>query len=296
MTKNKPRIAFFGTPQIAVTVLDVLVEADLVPNLIVTNPDKPVGRKQVLTPPPVALWAKERGVELLQPESLRDSGSPAPFAPLREQEWDLFVVVAYGKILPKWLLEIPKHGTLNVHPSLLPTLRGASPVRSAILNDMKGELGVTIMLVDEELDHGPIIAQELIDIDEKTWPLDGQELDGLLAQTGGALLAETIPEWIVGNIDPQEQDHEHATFSTKITKDMSELHINPHALPTGKGAYQMLLKIKAFSGWPETFFIHDGKRVKIKDATLSENGQLQVLKVVPEGKKEMSFAAYVASL
>lgn len=289
---SKTKIVFFGTPQIAVWVLEELKTAGFIPELIVTNPDRPKGRKMTLTPPPTKVWADDNGVETLQPESLKN---PEVIETLRRYDSDLYVVTAYGSIIPEEILKLPKHGVLNMHPSLLPEFRGASPIRSAILED-KRETGVTIMLVDEKLDHGPILAQELADIRDKEWPLDGQVLDERLARLGGRLLAETLPEWIAGNIDPQEQDHEHATFCAKITKDMSELHIDPLNLPKGKEAYQMLLKIKAFFGWPETFFIHNGKRVKIKDANLNDHGQLEILKVVPEGKNEMSFENYLRTL
>jgi methionyl-tRNA formyltransferase len=147
------------------------------------------------------------------------------------------------------------------------------------------------MLLDKEMDHGPILTQEVLLIPELEWPLDGQLLDERLATAGGALLAETIPEWVAGQIEPQEQDHGAATFCAKITKDMSELTIDPYRLPEGKAAYETLLKIKAFSGWPETFFIHENKRFKIKSAHL-ENGRLCLDRIVPEGKKETDFSTY----
>lgn len=288
---NKPQIVFFGTPDIAVWVLEELEKAGFIPSLVVTNPDRPKGRKLTLTPPAVKVWAESRGIEVFQPESLKN---PEVESKLLRYDSDLYVVTAYGNIIPKEVLKLPKHGVLNVHPSLLPEFRGASPIRSAILED-KRETGVTIMLVDERLDHGPILAQEITNIEENEWPLDGQMLDERLARQGGRLLAETIPDWIEGNIDPQEQDHDAATFCTKITKEMSELTLDPHKLPTGSEAYQMFLKICAFSGWPETFFVHNGKRVKIKEAQLGASGALEILRVVPEGKKEISFEAYLAS-
>jgi methionyl-tRNA formyltransferase len=284
---NKPRIIFFGTPDIAVWVLEELQNAGFIPELIVTNPDRPRGRKMKLTPPPVKVWAEEHNIEVFQPESLSD---PEVEEKLRRYDSDLYVVIAYGGIIPKEILDIPKHGVLNVHPSLLPEFRGASPIRSAILEDRR-ETGATIMLMDEKVDHGPILAQEMYVPEE--WPIDGQVLDNRLATLGGKLLAETIPEWVAGNIDPQEQDHDVATFSTKITKDMAELQIDPNNLPTGNEAYQTYLKICAFSGWPETFFMHGGKRVKIKSARLSDEGALEILKVVPEGKNEMSFEDFL---
>jgi methionyl-tRNA formyltransferase len=282
------RIAFFGTPNIARIVLAELEQSNIIPSLIISNPDAPVGRKQMLTPPPVADWAKEKGISLFQPESLKDKDA---LSIITDQEWDLFIVVAYGKILPEWLLNLPKHGTINVHPSLLPKLRGASPIRSAILNDER-ETGITIMLMDAKMDHGPILSQMKTEISTKNWPVDGIALDEAMAHQGGALLADTVIKYLAGEISPTEQDHDSATFCSKITKDMSELKLDPHRLPTGKEAYDTLLKIRAFSGWPETYFMHEGKRIKIKEAKLSDEGGLLITRIIPEGKKEMDFESY----
>jgi len=282
------RIAFFGTPEIAVIVLEELKQSGILPDLIVTNPDAKIGRKQILTPPPVALFAEREHIALIQPESVRD---PKTLPEIVSQKWDLFVVVAYGKIIPQSLLDIPKHGTINVHPSLLPKLRGASPIRSAILNDMR-ETGVSIMLLDHKMDHGPILAQAKTDIAVGQWPQDGQLLDEAMAHQGGAMLADLIPRYLAGEITPQAQNHDEATFCTKISKDMSALHIDPLNLPVGDEAYQNLLKIRAFSGWPETFFIHEGKRIKIKSASLDATGKLNIARIVPEGKNEMDFQQY----
>ena len=134
--EDSPRIAFFGTSDFAVSILEHLKDAELLPQLIVTQPDKPKGRKMVVTPPPVKVWADENKIKTIQPESL------ATIPKELEEEWDVFVVVAYGKLIPKELLEKPLHGALNIHPSLLPLLRGPSPIQSAILEDMK-ETGVT---------------------------------------------------------------------------------------------------------------------------------------------------------
>ncbi len=279
------KIAFFGTPKIASIVLDELKVANILPNLIVTNPDAPVGRKQILTPPLVKIWGQDNDIPVIQPKTLKE----ASLVPeLTESAWDLFIVVAYGKILPAWLLDLPKFGTINVHPSLLPKLRGASPIRSAILNDER-KTGVTLMLMDEDLDHGPILSQMAIQISEENWPVAGEELDVAMAHQGGAMLADLIPRYLAGEISPTTQDHSQATFCTKIKKNMGELAINPYNLPSGNEAYQALLKIRAFDGWPETFFIHQGKRYKIKHADIINN-KLQITRIVPEGKTETDFS------
>lgn len=282
------KFIFFGTPDIATIVLDELEQAGFIPSLVVTNPDAPVGRKQILTPSPAKVWATKRNIPVVTPSTLKNKDD---LGIITNTDWDLFIVAAYGKLIPGWLLDLPMHKTINVHPSLLPKLRGASPIRSAILENIR-ETGITIMQLDSELDHGPIIAQLAAKIAPEHWPVAGSILDIGLAHQGGALLASIIPAWIAGVIKPVEQKHEEATFCTKITKDMSELVIDPHHLPTGHEAYQTLLKIRAFDGWPETFFIHDGKRIKIKHASLTASGSLLITRITPEGKNEMDWDQY----
>jgi methionyl-tRNA formyltransferase len=284
---NNLKFAFFGTPEIATIILDELKASGYIPSFIVTNPDAPVGRKQILTPPPAKVWALENNVPTIQPISLKNETD----VPELKADFDLFIVVAYGKIIPEWLLNIPKHGTLNIHPSLLPNLRGASPIRSAILQNIR-ETGVTVMLLDKELDHGPIVAQVSANIPAEGWPVSGSTLDEGLAHLGGSLLTKVLPDFLAGKITPLEQDHSEATFCTKISKAMSELTIDPYNLPAGTEAYEALLKIRAFDGWPETFFIHEGKRIKIKNASLSADGTLIITRIVPEGKSEMDWSNY----
>jgi methionyl-tRNA formyltransferase len=281
-----PKFAFFGTPLIAVTVLDILKASGMLPSIIITNPDAPQGRKMVLTPSPVKVWALREGIPVLQPQSLRTDNTVEQY--LKDNDIPLSIVVAYGKLIPSSLLSIPRYGTINVHPSLLPELRGASPIRTAILRDMR-TTGVSIMLLDSELDHGPILAQETVEIEKNAWPMRGNELDMLLAKKGGALLVQTLREWIDGKVTPQEQEHEKATFCEKISKEMGELDLNGDP-------YSNLLKIRAFDGWPGTFFFTEknGKRVRVKviDAELAPDGSLRILRVIPEGRNEMSYTEF----
>jgi len=151
---NQPKIIFFGTPIFGAIVLEALTKSEFKPIAIVTEPDKPVGRKQILTPPPVKETAIKYDIPVLQPESL----STYQLINLSAYQPDLIIVAAYGKILPKEILDISRLGSLNIHPSLLPKYRGASPIQTAILNGDK-ETGVTIILMDEKIDHGPIVAQ-----------------------------------------------------------------------------------------------------------------------------------------
>lgn len=284
------KFIFFGGEPLSVPVLEELTMADLRPSLVVCSPDRPVGRKQILTPPPTKIWAQNHGVEFFQPTSYKDLETQNFF---KKSEWDLFVVVSYNFILPKWLIDLPRHKTINVHPSLLPKLRGASPIRTAIRDDLRQDIGITVMLLDEKMDHGPILNQVPVAIDDRKWPLPGPELDRILAHEGGVLLAKTITAWIKGEISPQEQDHEKATYCGKFSKSDSEVKIDPFKLPTGHEAKQIWLKLNAFSGIGDTFFTHKGKRVKIKQAELNQENSLQIQTVVPEGKKEMSFDRFL---
>jgi len=280
MNKNGLRIAFFGTPDLAVYVLDELKSAGVLPALIVTQPDRPVGRKLVLTPPDVKVWAEKEDIEVVQPETLKDAEE---LQLLINSEWDVFIVCAYHNIIPKWMLEKPTHGVLNVHPSLLPKLRGPSPIRSAILKDLKDEVGVSIILLDEEIDHGPIVAQAKVEL--PVWPEKGIVLDEILFREGGKLLVEVLPKWIKGEIKPEEQDHDKATMTHKFVKAEGEIKLNdsPH---------KNYSKFCAHDGWPGTFFFYDcdGRRMRIK-VTEAElvNGKFNILRVIPEGRKEVYF-------
>src|SRR5262249_41037008 len=148
--KDAPLFAFFGTPHFATVVLDALEAHGMLPALIITAPDKPQGRGLELSPSPAKKWAQERGIDVITPATLKDEQL---IAELRNTEWDVFVVAAYTKLIPKSILEIPKHGCLNVHPSLLPKFRGPSPALSAILADER-ETGVSVMLMNEKMDEG----------------------------------------------------------------------------------------------------------------------------------------------
>ena len=159
---NKATFAFFGTDEFSVVVLNTLKNLGFVPSFIITTPDQPKGRKMILTPPPVKVWAEENKIKIIQPTSLKniDEQSRHALDGLNDQGLPLiFLVASYGKIIPKNILDIPTHGTLNIHPSLLPKYRGASPLETAILSG-DTETGVTIIKLDEEMDHGPILIQE----------------------------------------------------------------------------------------------------------------------------------------
>jgi len=282
-----PTFAFFGTPDIAVTALEEMATFGYLPSLVVCNPDAPVGRKQIITPPPVKVWAEAHNIPVFQPTTLKDRDA---LTPLTSTQFDFFVVLAYGKIMPQWLIELPRYGTINAHPSLLPKLRGASPIRSTLLYDLSA-CGVTIMQMDAELDHGPIITQMPVDL--QGLPIPGRDLDTTLARMSGCLLVDVMQKLPSGDITPTPQDHTKATFCTKITKDMAELALDPYNLPTGDEAFALYRKICAFDGWPGTFFFHNGKRIKITAATYDQTTEtLSITRIIPEGKKETTFSQY----
>lgn len=284
-SKVNPRFVFFGTPQFAVTVLDELERDGLRPTLVVTAPDRPKGRGLQLTPSPVKEWACARNIPVLTPERLRENDMIT--AVLRSNPVDCFVVAAYGQILPKQVLGMAPGGTLNVHPSLLPKFRGASPVESAILSS-ETKTGVTIILLDEEMDHGPILAQE-DDVPLEPRP-KGSELETTLARKGGELLAKTMRAWIAKEIAPKEQDHWLATFTKKIVKEDGRID------PAGD-VVMSLKKIRAFDEWPGAYFFTErgGKqlRVRVKEAHIDDTGKLVIDRVVPEGKKEMPYVDFL---
>lgn len=290
---NKLRFAYFGGEPLGVPVLERLQAAGYVPSLVVCNPDRPAGRRLQMTSPPVKVWAAANNIPVFQPETLNDREA---LLPLTTENFDLFIVVAYNKIMPSWLIELPTHKTINVHPSLLPQYRGASPIRTAILEDNPGAVGVSIMLMDSEMDHGPILTQSAYNVSLEDWPVDGRVLDSALAKLGGSLLAETLPQWVAGTITPTAQDHARATYCSKIAREDSELILDPHHLPTGEAAIEALRRIRAYAGWPGTFFVHENARIKIVDASIATDGVLQIHEVTPAGKNTQPFSQYLASL
>jgi methionyl-tRNA formyltransferase len=281
-TMHNPLFAFFGTPQFAVEVLDRLEAHAFLPALVVTTPDKPSGRGMELKPSPAKQWALERGIDVATTERLKGE---AFVEELQNTQWDVFITAAYAKIIPKVVLDIPTRGCLNVHPSLLPALRGPSPALSAILADMR-ETGVTIMQMDEKMDEGPIVAQARIEFSNDAWPPKGSEFETFLAQQGGDLLSEVLPDWVSGSISPEPQDHASATYTKKFTDEDARLDLAGDPRHT-------FLQIRAFDKSPRPYFLTPaGKRVIVTDAECTD-GQLHILRVIPEGKKEMAYADFL---
>lgn len=288
MSYDSIKFAFFGSSEFSVYVLEELKIHGLLPTLIITTPDKPKGRKLILTPNEVKVWAQNNNVEVIDPKSLKNN--PDLILNLKSRILDLFLVASYGKIIPKDVFHIPERETLNIHPSLLPKYRGASPIQSQILND-DGEVGVSLMIIDEEMDHGSIIAQKKIELEK--WPIGRIELEKILAIEGARIFSHYYKEWLEGAIDGVPQKEEDATFCTKIEKDNGKLDIDLENLE--KDAYQNLLKIKAYEGWPGTYFFYKDKRIIIKSAEIIDN-KLKLNRVIPEGKKEMSFEDFLRGI
>lgn len=280
------RFAFFGTDTFSLGVLRPLIEAGYTPTLCITPPSRPVGRKQIITPPPLAAFAEEHDIALMQPEKLTvDVGAAITAA----GPFDFFVVASYGKIIPERILSIAKHGALNVHPSLLPRFRGPAPIEGAMLADEK-TTGVSIMLLDALMDHGPIIKQVTHTVSE--WPARPQ-LEELFSRMGGDLLVQIIPDWCSGTITAIEQLHDAATYVQKITKSDAEIAFaDLHQKP-----YESFLKIQAYAGWPNAFFMFPTPqrtvRVVIKKARFdAAKNTLHIERVVPEGSVEMDYSDF----
>jgi len=278
---NKLKFSFFGTPLLAKKTLDILESNGYIPSIIITSPDSRSGRGMNINESPVSIWANEHNIKCLKPEKI-DLEFINNFSKL---DIDLSIVVAYGKILPEELIKIPKLETINIHYSLLPKYRGASPLESALLNG-DTETGVSIQQMAFKLDSGPILAELKIPIDSiKT----KEEIRDILIQKGGDLLCKIIPEIENKNIIPKIQDESHATYCTKINKKDGEIDLNEDGIINYN-------KYRAFYGWPGVFFFIDKKgiktRIKIKQA-IYKNGLFIIKKVIPEGKKEINFEDFL---
>ncbi|MBC1384718.1 methionyl-tRNA formyltransferase [Listeria innocua] len=249
------KIIFMGTPAFSVPVLEQLASAyDVI--AVVTQPDRPVGRKRILTPPPVKKAALELGIPVYQPEKLRTSSELEELISL---EADLLVTAAYGQILPNTLLESPKHGAINVHASLLPEYRGGAPVHYALL-DGKTETGVTIMYMVEKLDAGDMISQRKIPITEED--NTGTMFDKL-SKLGAELLMDTLPDFLAGKITAVAQDPEKVTFARNISREQEKIN-------WAKPGRTIFNQIRGLSPWPVAYTTLEEKPFKIWEATFED--------------------------
>jgi len=233
----RPRIIFFGTPVFGQIVLRKLSDDNFNVVAVVTQPDRPVGRDQKLTPSPVKTFAKENKIKIFSPA---DKGELSTInRKLAKLKPTLFVVASYGMIVPSETLLIPEKGALNVHPSLLPKYRGASPIQAAILNG-DTETGVTIMLMDEQMDHGPIVSQEKIALSPAETTATAM---AKLAQVGGKILVRTIPVYLEGKLNPRPQDHTQATYTKLVKKDNGRVNWQDNNIQVERMA-------RAYNPWP----------------------------------------------
>ncbi|MBI2845191.1 MAG: methionyl-tRNA formyltransferase [Chloroflexi bacterium] len=244
----KERVLFMGTPQFAIPVLEGLLENYEVVG-VVTQPDRPAGRGRRPTPSPVKVLAQSRGIAALQPASLREKEVQAE---IQRLEPKVIVVAAYGEIIPPAILQAAPFGCLNIHPSLLPKHRGASPIPAAILAGEE-KTGVSIMRMDEGLDTGPIIAQA----EENIRPQDtAASLKERLAKKGADLLLEILPRWLKGEIQARPQDETQATQTRPLKKEDGKI-------AWGKSADEIWRQIRAYDPWPGSYTSWQGQSLKI---------------------------------
>lgn len=285
-TRDEIKIVYFGTPQFSAYILEKLIEFCQNPNqdwkawkakkfevqTVITRPDKPVGRQQTIRPSSVSLVAKKYGIPTLKPVKLSDEEFLKDNQALLQA--DLFVVASYGKIIPQSLLDIPKSGSLNVHPSLLPKYRGPSPILTPILNGEK-QTGVTIMLMDAEMDHGPILNTSKISISEED---THQSLSNKLSHNSAPLLISTLVKFVEGKIKPKKQNHSKATFTKLIKKEDSYFDIS--SPPDPETLDRM---IRAYYPWPGVWTRWGDKIIKFLPG-----GLIQM-----EGKKATPFKDFL---
>ena len=295
------RILFMGTPDIAADSLAALLGAGHEVCAVFTRRDKPVGRKQILTAPPVKQLAQQHDIPVYQPRTLRDGSSDAL---IQELAPDIIVVVAYGCIIPPQLLHVAKYGCINLHVSLLPKYRGSAPIQWAVLNG-DAETGVSIMQLDEGLDTGDVLMVEPVAIDpEET----SGELFDRVSAVGAKTLVDALAKIEAGQLTPVPQDHSKATLAPPLSKDTARFAFTEDAAHIHNW-------VRGMNPWPTAWFEQDGKRIKVSECRLAENpqnaapgtvlalkpltvaaqnGAVALLSVTPEGGKPMAGTAWAA--
>jgi methionyl-tRNA formyltransferase len=250
------KIIFMGTPDFSVPVLQRIIEDGHEVIAVVTQPDRPVGRKKVLTPPPVKVEAMKHGIPVYQPEKIRRQEE---LEPILELNPELVVTAAFGQILPKVLLEAPRHRCINVHASLLPELRGGAPIHYAIINGKK-KTGITIMYMAEKLDAGDILTQVEVPIEETD---NVGTLHDKLSIAGANLLSQTIPKLLKGELTPIKQNDEDATFAWNIKREQEKIDWSK----PGAAIYD---HIRGMNPWPVAYTTLNGSVLKVWGATKAE--------------------------
>lgn len=296
------RVVFMGTPDFAVPCLEKLVKCGHDVVGVFTQPDKPVGRKRIITPPEVKVCALKHGIEVYQPEKMRDGTA---LEIIRNLKPELIVVVAYGKILPKEILDFPKYGCINIHGSLLPKLRGAAPIQWSVINGDE-YAGVTSMMMNEGLDTGDMILKKEVKIDFNE--TSGQLYDRL-SFVGAEVLEETLLQLENGTMKCTSQNDEESTYAPLLSKELSEINWNDTAL-------SVYNKIRGLNPWPIAVTFIDGVKFKIFEAEYVEkvNGTageivdnnkkiviacgdgngISIKILQPDGKKQMDIVAYLS--
>jgi methionyl-tRNA formyltransferase len=274
-------IIFMGTPEFAVPILSQLVQSPYHVAAVYTRPDKEAGRGRQLGSSPVKKLAQQQGIPVVQPRTLKTAEAVEEMVRLKP---DLVVVAAFGYILPGELLSVPKSGCLNVHPSLLPTHRGPSPIADTILSG-DAVTGVSIILMDEGVDSGPILAQRQVDVS----PEDTTgSLTARLGAEGAGLLLEVLPRWLAGALQPHTQEEGRATYSRLITSGEGELDWE-------LTAEELWRQVRAFNPWPGCHSWWKGRRLKIHSATpLGDRAGGPAGEVVALGKSSPSGVGVVA--
>jgi len=296
------KIVFFGTSEFAIPILKSLIQESNV-LAVVTQPDKFSGRKKELTSPPIKLEIQnlKSEISVLQFESLK---TPEAIEELQKLNADMFIVAAYGKIIPQSILDIPKLGCINVHGSILPKYRGASPIHAALLNG-DSETGNTIMIMDAQMDHGPLLSNSNVPIEPND---DFKSLETKMAADGAQLLIETLSKFVNGEIQPQAQDESLASYTKLISKEDGFVDF-------AKTATEIFNKWRAYKYWPGIYtFVNDkagnklrvvldeitvaGKAIDSKPGQLvttegklfiaCPNDSIEIIKLTPEGKKTMT--------
>ena len=295
------RILFMGTPDIAADSLAAMLDAGHEVCAVFTRRDKPVGRKQILTAPPVKQLAQQHDIPVYQPRTLRDGSSDEL---IRQLAPDIIVVVAYGCIIPPQLLHTAKYGCINLHVSLLPKYRGSAPIQWAVLNG-DAETGVSIMQLDEGLDTGDVLMVEPVAIDpEET----SGELFDRVSAVGAKTLVDALAKIEAGQLTPVPQDHSKATLAPPLSKDTARFAFTEDAAHIHNW-------VRGMNPWPTAWFEQDGKRIKVSECRLAENpqnaapgtvlalkpltvaaqnGAVALLSVTPEGGKPMAGTAWAA--
>ena len=299
---SKTKLLFMGTPDFAVATLKSLYECGDYEIAVVTQPDKPKGRKYTLTPPEVKVYAEEVGLPVYQPTTLRDGSFDTL---LRTLDPAIIVVAAYGKILPKSVIDFPRYGCINVHGSLLPQYRGAAPIQRALM-DGQSETGITVMYMNEGLDTGDMLSKTVVPITEED---DFESLFDKMAAAGAELLLKTLPLLMVGEITPVPQDDAAATYAAKIVKEDTLLDfsaaadalfhrirgLSPFPLAAALRGEQLLKIVRVrraekSAAAPHGTLLGENSRLYV---TCGDGRCLEILEVLPAGKKRMSAADYL---